>query len=453
MRIAIVPLLTLSTSLACTSLCRAAAPQLPPDITVAADGSGNFKTVQQALDSIPADNKDRIVILVKNGVYNERLRIVPSFITLRGESRKDTRIEFNPAAAGGRGRGRGAAAPAGAPPATRGAARGGGGGGGGGGGSVVNLVGSDFILDNITLLNSGGDPEPHAVTVSSSTADRVVFLDSDVLSEGADTVSLWRNDGHYYHARCNFRGAVDSVCPHGWCYITDSTFFETRRTAVVWHDGKGDPNKKFVLRNCKFEGFDGYHLARHHHDGEFFFLDCAFTSGMIDRAPYRVIYPLDGGPPSEADILNNKQHDPTNIWGERNYFYHCHRDGGDYAWLKDNLAAFSPSLRPEQITPAWTFDNAWDPEDRSAPRITAVEPRGQSLAVSFSEAVSVKGKPVLLGQASEASYLSGSGTDTLLFNPVRQSPGRMDKIDLRGGLIVATKATALPRPAELTLPH
>jgi hypothetical protein len=29
----------------------------------------------------------------------------------------------------------------------------------------------------------------------------------------------------------------------------------------------------------------------------------------------------------------------------------------------------------------------------------------------------------------------------------------MDKIDLRGGLIVATKATALPRPAELTLPH
>ena len=37
---------------------------LPPDITVAADGSGDFKSVHAAVQSIPRDNRERRIILV-----------------------------------------------------------------------------------------------------------------------------------------------------------------------------------------------------------------------------------------------------------------------------------------------------------------------------------------------------------------------------------------------------
>ena len=64
-----------------------------PDIVVAADGTGDFKTIQAAIESIPRDNRERTIVLVKNGVYNEKLRIEADCITLRGESREGVRIE------------------------------------------------------------------------------------------------------------------------------------------------------------------------------------------------------------------------------------------------------------------------------------------------------------------------------------------------------------------------
>ena len=38
-------------------------------ITVAQDGTGNYKTVQEALNVIPLNNKKPILISIKNGIY------------------------------------------------------------------------------------------------------------------------------------------------------------------------------------------------------------------------------------------------------------------------------------------------------------------------------------------------------------------------------------------------
>lgn len=58
-----------------------------PPIVVAPDGSGRFKTVQSAIDSVPDNNTEFQVIVIKPGIYKERLVIGESktFITLRGE--------------------------------------------------------------------------------------------------------------------------------------------------------------------------------------------------------------------------------------------------------------------------------------------------------------------------------------------------------------------------------
>lgn len=64
--------------------------------TVATDGTGAkmYKTVQAAVDSIPVNNTDRVVILIKEGNYREYLRITSPYITLIGEDREKVNINY-----------------------------------------------------------------------------------------------------------------------------------------------------------------------------------------------------------------------------------------------------------------------------------------------------------------------------------------------------------------------
>lgn len=401
---------------------------VPPDLIVAADGSGNFKSVHEAVQSISGTNRERIIILIKNGTYHEKVRVDAPFVTLRGESRKGTRIEFpqlnddftrSPDQIGR---------------------------------AVINLseLAGDFVLDNLTVENTAGQIGPHAFTIYGK-ADKTVIVDCDVLSHGADTVSLWRGDsGRYYHTRCNFRGSVDFVCPRGWCYISDSTFYELKATAAVWHDGAVDRDMKFVLRNCSFAGTNRWNLARHHHDAQFYFIDCRFSATMNDRAPFRVIYPLNGSTPSEADLKKNRELDASNVWGERTYFWNCQREGGDYAWMSNNLSSAVGAPTADQITAAWTFADQWNPEAVTGPRIENVQVLPEVVLVTFNESVTVRGKPrVRLVEGRTAEYASGSGSWVLVFKSAGPMISKATSLDLNGGAIIGSEATATIRKADL----
>jgi pectinesterase len=399
-----------------------------PDIIVAANGSGDFKTIQAAVASIPNTNTDRIVVFIKDGTYREKIRVDASFVTLRGQSRQGTRIEFpqldedftkKPDELGR---------------------------------AVINLNRAhDFVLENLTVENTAGVVGPHAFTILGN-GDRTVIVDCGVLSHGADTVALWdKEGGRYYHARCRFEGSVDFVCPRGWCYATNCSIYEMKATTAVWHDGSRDKDMKFVLRDCRFDGTNGWNLARHHHDAQFYFLDCRFAKTMIDLPPFRVIYPLDGGTPSAANIQRNKELDKSNIWGERAYFSNCHRDGGDFAWLTNNLSAAPGAPAPGQITAAWTFAGKWNPEGKTGPAIRQVKPDGGQIMVGFSENVTVKGRPQLVLRGGLADYVSGSGSDTLVFK-LQGKPGGVVSVNLNDGAIIATEAGATLRSAQLKLP-
>lgn len=401
----------------------------PPDITVAADGSGDFTTVEKAVQSIPKDNHQRVVVLIKDGTYKEKVRLDASCVTLRGQSRAGTRIEF-PQLNDDYDRTRDDI-----------------------GRAVVNINGDDAVLENITVVNTANVIGPHEFAVY-GTGDRTVIIDSDILSEGADTVSIWHaNGGFSYHARCNFRGSVDFVCPRGWCYATDCTFYEMKNTAAVWNDGHFDKDQKFVLHDCKFDGAAGWNLARHHHDAQFYFLDCTFSKTMIDRAPFRVIYPLSATQPTTADTQRNKDLDKTNLWGERAYYSNCHREGGDdYGWFKDNLSAAPGAPTAQQITAAWTFAGKWNPETATGPSIRQIVSSGHQITLEFDGSVTVKGKPrLVLAGGGTATYASGSGSAQLLFDAPPGS-GAVQSVDLNGGWIIASQAGAALRPADLALP-
>ena len=65
-------------------------------LTVAADGSGDFATVQGAVDFVPANNNKRVVIYVKKGTYTEIVYVNSNkpFITVRGEDRNLSVIQY-----------------------------------------------------------------------------------------------------------------------------------------------------------------------------------------------------------------------------------------------------------------------------------------------------------------------------------------------------------------------
>jgi pectinesterase len=401
-----------------------------PDIVVAADGSGDFKSVQAAVASISKTNRERMVVFIKDGVYREKVRVDASFVTLRGESRKGTRIEFpqlnddftkTPDDLGR---------------------------------AVINVNGDDFVLENLTAENTAGQIGPHAFTIYGK-GDRTVIVNCDVLSHGADTVSLWQGErGRYYHANCHFRGAVDFVCPRGWCYVTNCTFYEMKPgSAAVWHDGSKERDQKFVLRDCRFDGTNGWVLGRHHLDAQFYFFDCTFAKTMADRPIKRVIYPLSGAAPSEADIQKNKENDLRNVWGERNFFWNCRREGGDFAWHSNNLAAATGALEPGLVTAAWTFANTWNPERTDGPVIEHIKAGVGQVEVFFSEAVTVKGRPQLkLRDGRMAELVAGSGGERLVFKLPREARPEPVSLALNDGVIIACEAGAGLRLADAALP-
>lgn len=299
------------------------------NIIVDGKGRGNFRSIQDALNSISPENKSSIVILIRNGVYNEKIFIQKSYVTLVGEDKDSTRIIFaelrenwNKDHSGSDW-----------------------------GSAVVNIdTGvTDITIANLTAYNNYGWQNhvfnKHQFTIKGA-GTRIMLLNCRVISDGGDALSLWnKENGMYYHADCYFEGWVDYVCPRGWCYITNSQFFGHNLSASIWHDGDYDKSQKFVIRDSYFDGVPQFPLGRNHRDGQIFILDCRFSEKMADRPIYH---------PSTS---------PTEWkWGARHYYHNSHREGGDFAWFKDNLQNAEGSPTTNQITAKWTFDGKWDPE-------------------------------------------------------------------------------------------
>ena len=162
------------------------------DFVVAADGSGQFKTVQEAINAVPDFRKNTTTIFIKKGIYKEKL-IVPESknkVTLVGESLLETIITFDDFAQkknrfdeemGTTGS------------------------------SSVFIFGPDFTAQNITFENSSG-PVGQAVAVR-ITADRVAFFNCRFLGF-QDTLYPQGEKSRQYYKNCYIEGTVDFI--FGW---------------------------------------------------------------------------------------------------------------------------------------------------------------------------------------------------------------------------------------------
>lgn len=150
-------------------------------LIVAADGSGNAKSVQEAIDKVPAGNKTRCVIRIKPGVYNEQVRVPANkpFVSFIGESAEKTLLTFK---ISNKEAGSTSAA------------------------FAAYIGGHDFHAENITFENSfGTGSQAVAVLVE---ADRAVFRNCRFLG-WQDT--LYAKNGRQYYADSYIEGHVDYI--------------------------------------------------------------------------------------------------------------------------------------------------------------------------------------------------------------------------------------------------
>ena len=336
-------------------------------ITVAKDGSGNYRTIQEAINSLDTVTTKTRTIFVKNGTYSEKLMVEKSFFKLCGESEKGVIIKISLARDVWRC----------ANPDDYGAA-------------TVNVKGHDLAFENLTVINSygfeaKGDSTIICVNESSGNgaatgaigkdkyalprekgeeigkkivrkdghqfafrsmlgATRLAFLNCTFRAGGGDTVSPWDVEGGmYYFKNCTMEGGVDFYCPRGWAWAESCRFICHNMNAAIWHDGTNYESEKTVIKNCTFEGDKGYKLGRYHRPAQFYLLDCNFDENMADAE----IYHVKSGRQSDS---------PEPKWGHRVYYQNCHRKGGDYAWHGNNL-----KIDAKIITVDWVFEGKWKP--------------------------------------------------------------------------------------------
>ena len=156
---------------------------------VAQDGSGNFRTIQQAIDSCRAYPEWRYHIFIKNGVYREKVDI-PSWktnITLEGEDVDRTIIVYDDYTGKTDGRGR-----------------------------VIGtftsftcrIAGNNCIVENITFINAAGRVG-QGVAIHAE-GDRCVFRRCKFLGN-QDTVFASGEDSRQYYADCFIEGTTDFI--------------------------------------------------------------------------------------------------------------------------------------------------------------------------------------------------------------------------------------------------
>jgi pectinesterase len=375
-----------------------------PDIIVAQDGSGDFTNLQTAIDSVSTNNTERKVIFIRNGTYREHVLIEDSFLTLLGEDRKKTRIvwEINDERI--------------RPDQHK----------DGKGVASLNLHNaSDIVIENLTIENPANlGRKPYTVS-STGTGTRIVIQNADILGLGGDTLSLW-SQGLYYHRHLRVTGTYHFVGPRGTCYLADSVIEALgTNNDVLFNEGKDDEREKFVLHHCTFLCQAPFFLGSWFRDGAWYFVDCRFPDTLLTNG----IPHLKPKPDSQFKW-------PTN----RIYFAGC--KGPDYPWLKDNIEQ-SPARTAAAITAAWTFSGQWDPELMAPPAVTAVLARDGGITVTFSESVTVRGKPaVILVDGASAGYKTGSGTTNLIFALPAGSTAAAKSFDLSHGTILASQAGA-----------
>ena len=232
------------------------------DAVVAKDGTGNFNTVQDAINAAPGNNIKPYLILVKNGEYDELVEIPDNkpYIHLIGQDPQKTiikhtihcgseddvffRYSVNNSASPNYKKH-----------------------------SVFEVGAPNFYTENITYQNTYGvsrQSGPQALAVRTM-GDRQAFYNCRFRSFQDTWFTATDDHIRQYVKNCWIEGAVDYLFGGGNVLVENSTFYNVRSGSVITAPRQINTDYGYVIKDCVVDGnaqaADGHQkLGRPWHD-------------------------------------------------------------------------------------------------------------------------------------------------------------------------------------------
>lgn len=207
----------------------------PADVTVAADGSGDFTTVQAAIVSIPAGDHPLITVFIKPGTYHEKIHINQSNVHLVGTDAQSTILTFDDFArkAGADGKELGTS-----------------------GSFSVTIKGKDFEADNITFRNTAAPRKTVGQAVALAVdSDRAVFRNCRMI---ANQDTLYANSGRQYYDHCLIEGDVDFIFGNATAVFDQCEIRSVGKGYLTAQSRTGDQQTSgYVLVDCQITADQG----------------------------------------------------------------------------------------------------------------------------------------------------------------------------------------------------
>lgn len=203
------------------------APKDEFNLIVDQNGSGDFTTIQEAINAAKAYPSERITIFIKNGVYYEKLKIHSwnPYISLIGESQEKTIITyddyFNKINIG-----RNSTFYT----------------------YTVLVEGNDFIAKNLTIKNSSG-PIGQAVALNVN-ANRVIISNCSILGN-QDTLYTSGEGTKNYFKDCYIEGTTDFIFGDATVLFENCIINSKSNSYITAASTPQNTEFGYVFKNCK----------------------------------------------------------------------------------------------------------------------------------------------------------------------------------------------------------
>ncbi|KAK4753216.1 hypothetical protein SAY87_022014 [Trapa incisa] len=205
------------------------------DLIVAKDGSGKYKTINEALEDIPKKSNKTFVLYIKEGIYHEQVQFNKSLthLVVIGDGPTKTRITFNKNFVDGT-------------PTFKTA--------------TVAVLGEHFIAKDIGFENSAG-AEKHQAVALRVQADHAIFYNCH-MDGYQDT--LYAHTLRQYYRDCVISGTIDFVFGDAAVVFQNCTFLVRKpldnQQCIVTAQGRKERRQPsaIVLQNCKILPHSSY---------------------------------------------------------------------------------------------------------------------------------------------------------------------------------------------------
>jgi pectinesterase len=206
--------------------------------TVAQDGTGDYKTVQEAFNAVPLNNKKAITIFIKKGVYKEKLLLDSSknFVHLIGEDKFSTILTYDDHT--------GKLSPKGDTINTRTS-------------QSFLLRANDFFAENISFDNNAGFSAGQAVALQSS-GDRLVFRNCR-FTGNQDVLFTISPTSRQYYENCYIEGTTDFIFGAATVWFEKCHIHSKKNSHVTAASTPPEKKYGYIFNDCVLTGDTSLH--------------------------------------------------------------------------------------------------------------------------------------------------------------------------------------------------